>query len=420
MGSSSESSNRTYRNLFHNITPLPKPLKNSDGSHHIVVIGGGVSGLTTAWLLLDRGYDVTILSSDWVNQGDKRLTSQIAGALWEFPPSVCGSHRNQVSLAYSKSWSMTSYQVWATIAADPVRAATAGVKMRRSVFFFPFKVEDNPAQLQKMKEIMASGVQGFRHDAALISLLGISPEYPVVDAYALDVPVIDTDIATEWLTKLVSDKGAYFRTEKITDDLVHIEGDILKTYHADAIVNCSGLSSKILANDQTVYPLRGGLIRLNNDGKSFPKIETAMVISAHVATDREDGIVFIVPRNDDTLLLGGFAEKGKWDLNLTLDSPIMQRMRARCEAFLPALKNAELQQGDSMMQGLRPGRAENVRVERETRWNSRIVHNYGHGGAGWSLGFGCAERVVHLVEEVFAGKEAVPMKEALGQLKASF
>ena len=62
----------------------------------VLVIGGGVTGLTvssqlkkhslnkhhfqSAWALLDAGYSVTIVSDRWASQ-DEPITSQIAGAL---------------------------------------------------------------------------------------------------------------------------------------------------------------------------------------------------------------------------------------------------------------------------------------------------------------------------------------------------
>jgi glycerol-3-phosphate dehydrogenase len=50
--------------LWKDLTPLGRPLKEpSAGSPHVLIIGGGVTGLTTAWVLLDRGYRVTLLSS---------------------------------------------------------------------------------------------------------------------------------------------------------------------------------------------------------------------------------------------------------------------------------------------------------------------------------------------------------------------
>jgi D-amino-acid oxidase len=47
--------------------------------------------------------------------------------------------------------------------------------------------------------------------------------------------------------------------------------------------------------------------------------------------------------------------------------------------------------------GLRPGRPE-IRLEREDGPIPRI-HNYGHGGSGITLSWGCAEETLRLVQE---------------------
>ena len=54
----------------------------------VLIIGGGVTGLVTAWVRLDRGYHVTKERASYSKE--QRLTSQPAGALWEYPPAVCG------------------------------------------------------------------------------------------------------------------------------------------------------------------------------------------------------------------------------------------------------------------------------------------------------------------------------------------
>jgi hypothetical protein len=79
-------------------------------------------------------------------------------------------------------------------------------------------------------------------------------------------------------------------------------------------------------------------------------------------------------------------------------------MRQRCEDLLPVLKNARLDPVYPLAQGLRPYRNPRVRLESERRKTcngseSRIVHCYGHGGAGWSLAFGSSKECVRLVEE---------------------
>lgn len=66
------------------LNTLPKPLlQPTTSSSCVLIVGGGVTGLTTAWILLDKGYKVIVVSKEWASYGkEQRLTSQIAGALW--------------------------------------------------------------------------------------------------------------------------------------------------------------------------------------------------------------------------------------------------------------------------------------------------------------------------------------------------
>jgi D-amino-acid oxidase len=399
----------------------PRPqISPTESSPRILVIGGGVTGLTTAWVLLDRGYHVTIVAKEWASYTQKqRLTSQIAGALWEYPPAVCGHHTDAISLSHSKRWCMVAYRVWSTVAADPDLAAASGVQMKNSAFFFPRRIEEDPKQLAKMHELESSGVRNFRRDPSLIQKLNINPAFGAVDAYEHLSPVFDTDRAMAWLMTLVQKKGAVLVTETIHGDLFGQEDDLRLRFDADAIVNATGLASTETAGDDTCYPIRGALIRVINDGKDFAKISSALTISVDAANDSNE-IVFIVPRNDNILVLGGIAQHDERRLDLTLESPIIKRMRSRCEAFLPTLRNARLDPDYPLAQGLRPFRKQNVRVERELRrrgqqngqtrrGHSRIVHSYGQGGAGWSLSFGCAEDVASLIEDALRESPAEPM-----------
>jgi D-amino-acid oxidase len=405
--------------MWRDLTPLPLPLKPapSDASH-ILVIGGGVTGLTTAWVLLDQGKRVTIVSNEWASHAaDTRLTSQIAGALWEYPPAVCGQHEGKTSLKESKRWSMLSYDCYAAIAEDPAMAAASGVQMRLANFYFPAKLEEDDVQLNKMLEIAAAGVQGFRRSMDIIEDYNIGPGQGLQDAYQIMSPIIDSDQAMQWLMKLVQDKGAKLLTETMKGDLVDTEEDLRLRFSADAIVNATGLGAEELAADKTCYPVRGALVRAVNDGTRFPRVEAALTLSADVSGQSNE-IVFIVPRNDSTLLIGGIAEDNEDDMALTLDSPVIKRMRERCNEFLPALRNAELHPSYPLAVGLRPFRGGNVRVERELRRRdgagkqfSRVVHSYGQGGAGWTLAFGCAVDVASLVDEILAGLPPRPLAE---------
>lgn len=61
--------------------------------------------------------------------------------------------------------------------------------------------------------------------------------------------------------------------------------------------------------------------------------------------------------------------------------------------------------------GVRPCRTGGLRLETDEAAGKRIVHNYGHGGCGVTLGLGCAEEVVRLI-----GPLAAPGREPVGVL----
>jgi D-amino-acid oxidase len=78
----------------------------------------------------------------------------------------------------------------------------------------------------------------------------------------------------------------------------------------------------------------------------------------------------------------------------TPDPATAEEILERAAVLEPRLRGARVL---SHKVGLRPARPA-VRVERE----GRVVHCYGHGGAGVTLAHGCAEDVVGLVREAVA------------------
>jgi D-amino-acid oxidase len=150
-----------------------------------------------------------------------------------------------------------------------------------------------------------------------------------------------------------------------------------------------------LANDP-MYPLRGALIRVHNTGKRFPRITQAHCVALD-GHSNEPGFIFIVPRGEDMLVLGGIAEPDEWGLDINFDNhePI-QKMYQRCINFLPLLENAEIDSTEPVRVGLRPFRRQSIRLEREP--GTDIVHNYGHGGSGVTLSWGCAREVTEIVK----------------------
>ena len=62
----------------------------------------------------------------------------------------------------------------------------------------------------------------------------------------------------------------------------------------------------------------------------------------------------------------------------------------------------------------RPFRAQGPRIEAERRYGKTIVHNYGHGGAGWSLSWGSARLALELVQSTRERRIAIVGCGAIG------
>lgn len=368
--------------------------RNRERSEHIVVVGAGVSGLTSALCLKRRGFAVTVVAERFAPQ----VTSVVAGALWEWPPAVCGYHQDPGSLARSKGWAATSYACFAELARDPA----TGVFLRPVTFYFTRPVRDDPRQLAKMEELKDQ-VREFVHDPALIAAHGVNPEYGVRDAYSHLAPMVDTDAYMVWLLEQVRHAGVRVLAERLSGNLRDQERALRERFEADAVINCAGLGSIELAGEP-MYPLRGALVRVRNDGKAIPRITQAHCVS-HDPTRNEQDIVFIVPRGRNMLVLGGLVEPDEWgqDIGLHNYRPVVD-MYERCVKFLPVLKGAEIDGVEPVRVGLRPFRRGNVRLEREA--GTRIVHNYGHGGAGVTFSWGCAGEVAEIVERMLEGAPA--------------
>ncbi|MDP3975464.1 MAG: FAD-dependent oxidoreductase [bacterium] len=111
----------------------------------------------------------------------------------------------------------------------------------------------------------------------------------------------------------------------------------------------------------------------------------------------EEGVVdcgqatYIFPRPDcGDIILGGTVDI---DADDTVRGDIVEQILRRCYLICPELL------GKNRIKtyvGLRPGRCGGVRLQREQREGRTIVHNYGHGGSGVTLSWGCAKEAVDL------------------------
>ena len=263
--------------------------------------------------------------------------------------------------------------------------------MRTSNFYFTH--EQTARELHKMNEL-APKVRGFVRDRGLADANGIDPSIGVVDAYAHLAPMIDTDQYMGWLRRQVEAAGVAITQRRIEGRLSDQEQALCAEFRAGAIVNCTGLGA-MQTHGAPMYPLRGALVRAINDGSRMPKVDEAHCVPHPEGSTAQD-MVFIVPRGENMLLLGGLTEEDEWSLDIGLHNyqPVRDMYR-RCLDFMPVLEQAQLDPDEPVRVGLRPVGKGNVCLEHER--GTSIVHNYGHGGSGFSFSWGCAHEVAATV-----------------------
>ncbi|MCK8432851.1 FAD-binding oxidoreductase [Streptomyces sp. D2-8] len=312
----------------------------SESSGEIVVVGGGVVGLTTALVLAEQGRRVRVWSRDAVEP----TTSAVAGALW-WPYRI-------EPVAMARAWALRSLEVYEELAA---RAEPAGVRMVEGV--------QGETRLDEADEWLAGRVPGLRASTAR--------EYAGTGVRAR-LPLIDMPAHLPWLRERFVAAGGVVETRTVSG---------FAEVDAPVVVNCTGLAARELVPDPSVRPVRGQLVVVENPG-----IDTWLVSS-----DAAGEHTYLFPQPGG-LVLGGTSEEDAWSLEP--DPATAEAIIRRCAALRPEIAGARVL-GHRV--GLRPTRPA-VRLERDALPDGRLlVHNYGHGGAGVTVAWGCAEEAARLV-----------------------
>lgn len=309
-------------------------------ARRVIVVGAGVLGLTCAVRLAEAGFEVHVLARDLPLE----TTSAVAAALW-YP------YRAAPQQAVTR-WARRSYEVFTELAAHE---PAAGVDLVEGV------------------ELVRARVDEPWWRAAVPSLEPLSPaERPAGygAGWRVVLPVADTSLYLPWLAARLEALGGTL-TRRWLDALP--DGPL--------VINCTGLAARGLAGDPTVYPVRGQVVL----------IERVRGLDRWLLDQSDDAaLVYVVPRRGN-VVVGGTATEGAWEREP--DPATARAVLQRAVALEPRLRAAKVL-GHRV--GLRPARPA-VRLEREDRPGGCLVHCYGHGGAGVTLSWGCAEDVVAAV-----------------------
>ena len=271
--------------------------------------------------------------------------SDVAAAIW-YPFLTAPADR-------ADTWSVATYAELERLAKEDPES---GVRMR-----------DGREYLRQVVEPPA-----WRDALAAFSILD-QDEIPegYVFGWQFRAPVIEMPLYMPWLRSRVETLGGTLR-QSFVEDLSEVPGEV--------VVNCVGLGARELCQDDEVRPARGQVIFLDQD----PGI-------GHFDQQPET-LTYTIPRSDVTVL-GGTAQVDDWGMDIRPEENDL--ILDKVEALWPELDRSKIIGGTV---GLRPSRSE-VRLEVEDIDGKKVVHNYGHGGAGVTLSWGCAEEVVELVAQ---------------------
>jgi len=300
------------------------------------VVGAGVIGLSCAVRLREAGVDAHVIA----DAHGVATTSAAAAALWYpyrvGPPELV------------RAWGRTTFHELRRLADDPA----TGVLVRPGVQHLR-----TPAEPPEW----ADDVPGFRvtHGGA----------GPYVGAWTFDAPVADTTAYLGWLAARLATVGGTVSTGHVPSVDAALDG-------VDRVVLATGLGARALPGDDGLVGGHGQVVLVRADQPVRRWV---------LDEDHPDGTVYVVPRRDDVVCGGIDHATGPAEP----DPEVARAILARCADVVPELAGAEVV-GHRV--GVRPVRP-SVRLDRD----GDVVHCYGHGGAGFTLSWGCADEVRDLV-----------------------
>lgn len=305
----------------------------------VLVVGAGVSGLTSAVCLAEAGLTVLVTALG----PPARSTSSAAGALWG---PYLADHPDLPRWAED-----TRRTLLDLVTADAGVRVAAGMEVDRRAATPPHWV---------------TGLPGYRTCAPG----ELPPGYRTGWRYT--APVLDMPTYLEYLFRRLVAAGGQVEEAELRS-LAEVDGQ------APVVVNCTGYGARRLVPDETVTAVRGQLVIVDNPG-----------IDEFFADSGSAELTYLLPHGPH-LVLGGSAEVGRWD---TVPDPrTTEAILRRCAAIRPEVTGARVR---DCRVGIRPCR-DRVRLECVPSPGGHLIHNYGHGGGGISLSWGCARDVRRMV-----------------------
>ncbi|XP_046561547.1 D-amino-acid oxidase-like isoform X1 [Haliotis rubra] len=330
----------------------------------VCVIGAGVSGLASAVCVQRQcpNVEVTLVADVF----SPKTTSDVSGGFWE--PYCLGDTPKDLI----KTWSSVTWDYLLSIYNSPV-AQRVGCQLMSG-----FTLTDGDCPDPDFKD----QVFGFRQLTA-----DELKQFPMARNGSFHTSVqIDVELYLQWLMERFTRQGGRVQQRKV-ESLEEMSGQY------DVVVNCTGMGSCTLMRDTSLKPVRGQVLRM----------QAPWVKHFYLFISSKAAATYMFP-SCRSLVVGGVAQEGNW--NEDVDEADSRDIHERALLLMPSLKGVKI---ESVRTGLRPARTQ-VRLEAQhlkmrSGETLPVVHNYGHGGAGVTLHWGCAQHTARLVKEALTASK---------------
>jgi len=355
----------------------------------VAVLGGGIIGITTAISIQMSGYDTRIYT--------------------EYRPDKIGE--------YDAPEALTSMYAAASIKPSTVRKDNLNETLSISQNIFEkLSGIDFPVNQERHYVLSEKNIKKPEYKDVVENFTMITDETNIpkrksisnINGWYFDTYFVNTIDYISKLYKLYENMGGIVNTEYLEkNEFLNITDDIL--------INCTGNWSRDMFNDDKMYAYRGHLIHIPIKNKPTDKRGK---YSSYSYKTKDGDSAYVYARNDK-LILGGTNQKGIYDSKMDAWEPIhpqdqdmIQIGKNKIPSHILDINkeilskfmgiNINLDNAKSVI-GYRPVRdinGDGIRLELEKLQDKFVIHNYGHGGAGVTLSWGCSKEVLDIINNM--------------------
>lgn len=204
--------------------------------------------------------------------------------------------------------------------------------------------------------------------------------------WEFEAPIVDVDVYLKWLEERLVERGVEFvvREKGFGERIEDVVESVKREFDAAILVNCTGIGARALCGDKELVPGRGVIVKVRSKRR---------LTRFYCTVECEEGgeLTYVFPRGE-SITCGGCYMEGCWKGEAGREE--VEGILKRCKEKVEEIRDAEVV---DVWAGFRPVRKSGVRLEVEFVDEVAVISNFGHGGAGVTVSWGCAEAVGKLL-----------------------